>query len=783
MRFRTRLAAFLVATLAIVQVLTAVSVYVFTRQALISQGKNRLAAAATVFLRQLGDTSEHAAERVRILALDYALRVAIADNDHATVLSALRNHGRRIGATRMLLVDLNGSISADTAAPFLQASSFPFPDLLGAAVSEAAIAVVTTAGRSASWMIALPVLAPVPIAFIVAEIPIDDALLARLQEIASLPKDIELALDAGGRWSVIARGSGIASLVRYLPPPGAALDAEATINIPDGGEFLILAARIETAAPDSSMVAVLGYPLDETLKPYRPVLIAVIGLLALGLAAALAGAVLIARGVSRPVEVLAALARRLGAGNYAPPPRLPQHGEIGELSAAFNTMTRAIAEREEHIQHQATHDATTGLLNRAAMESLLRARFASRPAEPGALFWVGLTRLQEVIETVGHELGDRLLQDAGNRLKRSAATGVLARANDTSFAIWLAGADAASARALATRIVDVCQDPYREGDVAIDAAAAVGIALYPDHGAEADALARHADVALHAAVRAHDAVALYDPGADPHRPERLSLMSDLRGALARDELFLAYQPKLDLGAGRIGGAEALVRWNHAKRGFLPPASFISLAEETGNIRWLTRWVMAKAVAQAARWATRHLALGLSINLSVRDLGDADLPQRLLDFLAASSLSPDRITLEITESAIMADPDAAIAMLRRIADIGIDLAVDDFGVGQSSFAYLRRMPVRELKIDKTFVVRLAEDEEDRTIVRSIVELGHRLHCHVTAEGVEDEATLNFLTEVGCDYGQDYFLAPPLVAEAFDGFIEKARWPVKKLRTAS
>ena len=739
-----------------------------------------MAEAANVFVRQLDDTSEHAAELVRVLSLDFALRVAIAERDRATLVSALRNHGRRIDASRMRLVDLNAGILADTAAPSEEGAIFPVPVFLDSAADGPATAIISTPDGSAKWMIAVPVLAPVPIAFIVAETPIDDARLKRLQEIASLPKDIELAVAANGRWSVIARGAGLSSLARNLPPPGAALGSEAALIVPEGREFLALAMQIERTAHDRPMIAVLGHPLDEALDPYRPVLIALIGLLALGLGGALIGAILIARGVSQPVEVLAALARRLGAGNYAPPPPLRLHGEIGELAQAFGNMTRAIAEREERIRHQATHDATTGLLNLAAIESLMRARFASQPTESGALLCIGLTRLQEVIGTVGHELGDRLLHHTGQRLEQFTAADWIARVSDISFAIWLPGADAGLARASAAGIVKLCQEPYQEGDLAIDAMTAVGVALYPAHGTSPQALTQHANIAFRAALQSNDGIAIYDPAADPHRPERLSLMSDLREALAHDDLFLAYQPKLDVGSGHTSGAEALVRWNHVKRGVLPPDSFITLAEETGNIRSLTRWVMAKSIAQAANWAKRRLALDLSINLSVRDLGDADLPQRLRDLLVAHNLQPDWIKLEITESAIMADPDAAIAMLRRIADIGIDLAVDDFGVGQSSFAYLRRLPVRELKIDKTFVTNLSESEEDRSIVRAIVDLGHRLNCRITAEGVENEATLAFLAEIGCDHGQGYFFSRPLATEAFDSFLKDTRWPAKESR---
>ncbi|MBV8167531.1 MAG: bifunctional diguanylate cyclase/phosphodiesterase, partial [Alphaproteobacteria bacterium] len=428
-------------------------------------------------------------------------------------------------------------------------------------------------------------------------------------------------------------------------------------------------------------------------------------------------------------------------------------------------------------------DAVTGLPNRAAIAGQIGTRLVTQPGEPGALLSVGLERLHEVIKTVGHELGDNLLNDAARRLRLALPDHPVGRVSDISFAVWLPSADEPAARAVARRLIALFQEPYQQAELSIDAAAAVGIALYPSHGSAVGRLLQHADVALYAALNSEDGIGLYNPQADPHRPERLSLMSDLREALETNHLFLTYQPKLDLGAGRIAGAEALVRWQHARHGLVAPDDFIPLAEQTGNIRRLSRWVLAQGIAQAARWTSQGLALRLAINLSVRDLADAELPRRISELLADHALPPEAIALEITESAIMGEPDAAIATLRQLADRGIDLAIDDFGVGQSSFAYLRRLPVRELKIDKAFVLKLDQSPEDRAIVSSIVELGHRLGYRVTAEGVEDPGALAFLREIGCDHAQGYLLTRPLAADAFDGFLAEARWPAQTLETAT
>jgi EAL domain-containing protein (putative c-di-GMP-specific phosphodiesterase class I) len=349
-----------------------------------------------------------------------------------------------------------------------------------------------------------------------------------------------------------------------------------------------------------------------------------------------------------------------------------------------------------------------------------------------------------------------------------------ARATDTQFLLWVPGVGKDEAIAVAFRIIDLLSEPYQEADLAIDLAPAVGVALFPEHGDHASGLLQHADVALFAALGSDDPVAVYDPATDPHRPERLSLMADLREALDRDQLELHYQPKLNLALGRIDSAEGLVRWNHPKRGFVPPDSFIRLAEETGNIRRLTRWALAASIAQAQRWNGDGRALRVAVNLSARDLEDTDLPRRVSDLLAVHRVAPERIMLEITESAVMGEPDAAIQVLRRLANQGIDLAIDDFGVGQSSLAYLRRLPVREIKIDQSFVRRLADDVEDQTIVSSIVELGHRLGYRVTSEGVESKAALDYLTRIGCDHAQGYYISQALPASEFDRFLTGRRW---------
>jgi EAL domain-containing protein (putative c-di-GMP-specific phosphodiesterase class I) len=330
--------------------------------------------------------------------------------------------------------------------------------------------------------------------------------------------------------------------------------------------------------------------------------------------------------------------------------------------------------------------------------------------------------------------------------------------------LWLGGASQADAIALAARVLGVLAAPYQEADVSLDTAPAVGIALVPGHGREAGALLRRAEVALITALGSESRVLVYDPVTDPHRPERLGLMGDLRKALDHAELRLCYQPKLHLSSNVIDGVEALLRWQHPTRGLILPDTFIGLAERTGNIRRLSGWVLDQGIAQAAEWARRGQPLRTSINLSARDLDDAALPQSIAGLLAKHRAQPNSIVLELTESAVMSEPETAVQVFTRLAAAGIELAIDDFGVGQSSFAYLRRLPVREIKIDRLFTQALTENADDRALVQSIVELGHRLGYRVTAEGVETAEALDYLRTIGCDHAQGYWIAEALAPAA-------------------
>jgi diguanylate cyclase (GGDEF)-like protein/PAS domain S-box-containing protein len=429
---------------------------------------------------------------------------------------------------------------------------------------------------------------------------------------------------------------------------------------------------------------------------------------------------------------------------------------------------------QRELEHRALHDALTGLPNRA----LLADRFGQalggglRTGRATGLLLIDLDRFKEINDTLGHHVGDQLLARVGPRL-----TGVLrpddtvARLGGDEFAVLLPGIDTVEAAvAVAEKLHVALGRPFSVDGVDLDVEASIGVVLSGRHGDDPAALMQRADIAMYVAKQRSLGVQVYDPASDGHSPERLALLGDLRRALAGDELFLHFQPKVNLRTGKVCGAEALVRWQHPERGLIPPDGFIPLAENTGLIGPLTTRVLDLALAQARRWADAGAPLQVAVNLSVRNLLDDRLERVVVDLLARHQVPARLLALEVTESAIMTDPVRAKAVLERLSALGIDLAVDDFGAGYTSLGQLKNLPISELKVDRSFVSAMEEDSSNRTIVRSVVELGHNLGLTAVAEGVESDAVLESLAGYSCDVAQGYHLSRPLTAEAFDRWRE-------------
>jgi len=434
-------------------------------------------------------------------------------------------------------------------------------------------------------------------------------------------------------------------------------------------------------------------------------------------------------------------------------------------------------------EHQARHDHLTGLPNRrffseAVTSALDRTAIVDEAGRTHVgVMLIDLDRFKEINDTLGHHIGDELLREVGHRLQDELGdAGVIARLGGDEFAI-VVGPLARQDDALeaAHRLHRVLERPVSLLDLEIDVRASVGVAVFPDHGDNASLLLQRADVAMYEAKADHSGVNLYEPDRDKYSPRRLALAAELRRAIEERSLSLFYQPMVSVATGEVVGAEALLRWFHPRHGLLTPDEFVPVAEMTGLIRPLTAFVLETSLAECAAWRSAGLELGIAVNISARNLLDYALPDTVAASLAAAGLDSGILTLEITEDSIMVDPHRSLAVLGRLHASGIRLAVDDFGTGYSSLSYLKQLPVDEIKIDKSFVISMALDDSDATIVRSTIDLGHNLGLNVVAEGVETVETFAQLLQGGCDVAQGFLFSRPVSSEAFQRWVRASLVP--------
>lgn len=492
----------------------------------------------------------------------------------------------------------------------------------------------------------------------------------------------------------------------------------------------------------------------------------------LAVAALVIGALLawfIARGIVIPVRSAVALARGIAGGHYDLDVPQGQRGEIGALLRALRTMRDSIASREEKILKLAYVDPLTNLPNRTRFNELFEARKAT---DSGALVLLDINRFAPINNALGHNVGDRLLCAVATRIQSVLdANFLVARLWADQYALLLPGANLNTATAQTRRVIDAVRAPVPIDGQQLDLEVSTGIALYPQDGFDSTTLLRRAGLALTAAKRRHEVLELASSWPDEPSHTNLSLIGEMREALQRSEFVIYYQPKLHLATHKITATEALIRWRHPTKGMVPPMQFIPFAEQTGFIRDITPWVLRQVIADAAQWTQDGLAIVASANLSTLDLLCQGLVQDVAHMLAESGLPPERLCLEITESALMDQPDLALQHLHDLSRLGLKLSIDDYGTGQSSLAYVKTLPVNELKIDRAFVTAVNVTPKNAAIVRSTLLLCQELGLSVVAEGAETAEELAWLTSNHCDLVQGYVVAKPMPLPEFLSWVER------------
>ncbi|MDT4809700.1 Sensor histidine kinase RcsC [compost metagenome] len=437
---------------------------------------------------------------------------------------------------------------------------------------------------------------------------------------------------------------------------------------------------------------------------------------------------------------------------------------------------------EEKVRYLAYFDALTGLPNRVRFEELLRETVARgrEKSHPVALLILALERFRDITYTLGQANGNLLLQQIAPRLRSVLhVNDTIAHFGGKHFAVMISGAGVHAASETAVEILKGFEQPFEIAGLALEIGANIGISVFPGHGDEADKLIRRAEVALHWAQHSTAAYGVYAEDHDSYKPRRLQLLGELRSAIGDQQLALFCQPKLDLKTHEIVALEALVRWQHPTYGVIGPDQFVPFIETTGLIGPLTRWVIDATIAQCHTWQQCGIRVPVAVNLSARDLSDPKLIDYIQNELLTWGADPSWLDLEITESSIMAEPELALDTLSRLSRLGFKLFVDDFGTGYSSLEYLQRLPVKAIKIDKSFVLPVLEDSAAEVIVRSTLDLGHNLGLEVVAEGVESKDVCEHLTKMGCDEAQGYYLSPPIPVSEFSDWLQTSRWPLRKI----
>jgi diguanylate cyclase (GGDEF)-like protein len=771
----TRVVALFLGLLAVVQIASFSAISTGLNRHARSALPEQLATGERVLQSLLERRAQTLVEGARLLAADYGFREAVLSEDGATIGSVLENHGARIGATEAAWLGTDfGLRAAGGEVRQVMREIAPVAARLAAqaAVSGSASGIELLDGKP-HQVVLVPMKAPVVVGWVLMGFPLERDLVDDMRRLSALDLTLLTRTRGSAAWTPALTSLAPERARQLGRSEWSAADATAglrPLRLEDE-EFGVRARTLTSGDPGGTAVlALISVSIDAATRTPRELQAMLLAITLAAFAVFAVGSLYTTRRVTTPLRSLTAAAERLGAGDYTTPMEgLRRSDELGQLAQSFEAMRVSVADKQQQILQLAYWDPLTGLPNRVQFRDAVREALEVAAIRGGtvAVVMLDLDRFKHVNDVLGYRFGDLLLKGVGERLTQQIVRGddLVARLGGDEFAVLLRQGDAALAQTVAARIARAFDVPLTLEGHKVDMGAGIGMACAPQHANDADTLLSRAEVAMYAAKRRTSGPLMYDASIDAASAQTLSLLSELRHAVEHGELRLYLQPKLALDSGSVVGAEALVRWMHPQRGLVPPLQFIPFAEQTGFIRTLTMWVFEEA---ARLWLELHasgIALTLSVNLSTRDLLDQDLPQKFEALLIRHQVPAEAFCLEITESAIMDDPQRALGVLHRLSGLGFRLSIDDFGTGYSSLAYLKKLPVDELKIDKSFVMSMETDLEDAKIVRSTIDLAHNLGLSVVAEGVETAKAWDLLRALNCDQAQGYHMGKPMPSGDF------------------